>query len=67
LPVYLAKKNGDLGSAPSVVQGQNPWLEGQEAKPPEAEDISAIFSVEINDKIWSCLLISVTVQLQKKP
>ena len=36
---------------PAWSRGQSPWLEGQEAKPHEAEDISAIFSAEINDKI----------------
>ena len=37
--------NGGLGAnyAPSGVQGQSPWSGGQGAKPPEADDILALW------------------------
>jgi len=33
---------GSGGGAPSGVQGQRPWLEGQGASPPEAESFSVL-------------------------
>jgi len=42
--------NGDLGIAPSVVQGQSPWSEGQGRNLPEAESFWFL-EVQRNDHL----------------